>query len=203
MTFIPEQQIATRAAEVWRRYELEPGFDVERLLDAMGLGLTWEPIADDGGSRVLGQLVPEQNVVLLNENHLDLLEEKEGRLRRYTVGHEIGHWLLHAADIRAGTLSLFDGKRIWCRDGSQDPVERQAEMFSASLLMPRDRLLAALPQPPWNGWPAVYRLADAFMVNVTPMAIRLETCGWMHRDDQGVPVSGPRIPAGQGSLFSI
>ncbi|MBJ7608110.1 MAG: ImmA/IrrE family metallo-endopeptidase [Candidatus Dormibacteraeota bacterium] len=202
MTFISVQQIEARAAEVWRRHGLAPGFDVERLLDAVGLGLAWEPIDDDGGSRVLGQLIPEEKVVLLNERHIDLLEEKEGRLRRYTVGHEVGHWLLHAGDIRSGTLSMFDGKRIWCRDGSQDPVERQAEMFSASLLMPRDRLLAALPPSPWRGWPPVYRLADRFAVNVTPMAIRLETCGWMHRDDNGTPACGPKTPAGQGSLFS-
>jgi Zn-dependent peptidase ImmA (M78 family) len=169
----------------------------------MDLGLAWEPIDDDGGSRVLGQLIPEEKVVVLNERYVDLLEEKDGRLRRFTIGHEVGHWTIHAQDIRSGTLSLFDGKRVWCRDGSQDAAERQAEMFSAALLMPRDRLLAALPRSPWRGWPSVYRLADAFGVNVTPVAIRLEKLGWMHRDDDGVPVSGPRIPAGQGSLFEI
>jgi len=203
MTFIPEQRIETRAAELWRRHGLVPGFDVERLLDAVGLGLAWEPVDDDGGTLVLGQLIPEEKVVVLNERHVDLLEEKDGRLRRYTIGHEVGHWILHAEDIRSGTLSLFDGKRVWCRDGSQDPAERQAEMFSAALLMPRDRLLAALPESPWSGWPPVYRLADAFVVNVTPMAIRLEKLGWMHRDEEGMPVSGRKVPAGQGSLFGI
>jgi len=135
------------------------------------------------------------------QRHQHLLEEKEGRLRRYTVGHEIGHWTLHADAVRSGTLSLFDGERIWCRSGSRDPAERQAEMFSAALLMPMDRLLAAPPEPPWRGWPPVYHLADAFAVNVTPMAIRLEELGWMHRDEDATPVSGPRQKAGQGSLF--
>ena len=41
-------------------------------------------------------------------------------------------------------MSLFDGQRIWCRDGSSDPVERQAEIFAAALLIPKDRLRAAL-----------------------------------------------------------
>jgi hypothetical protein len=54
-----------------------------------------------------------------------------GRLRRYTIGHEIGHWEFHAEDVRAGMLSLLDGDRIWCRTGSPDPAERQAEIFSA------------------------------------------------------------------------
>jgi Zn-dependent peptidase ImmA (M78 family) len=98
-------------------------------------------------------------------------------------------------------LSLFDGDRIWCRFGSPDPAERQAEMFSASLLMPRDELRAAMPQHPWRGWPHIYRLADAFLVNVTPMKTRLEKLGWMHLDDHGTPVSGAKPVPGQRPLF--
>ena len=199
--FIPEALIEARAAELWQRHELTPGFDVEQLLDDLELGLSWEPVDDEEDARVLGQLIPAERVVVLNQRHLELLEAKGGRLRRYTVGHELGHWHLHAVEIRSGSLSLFDGERIWCRDGSSDPVERQAEMFSAALLMPRDRLRAALPKSPWRGWPWVYRLADAFVVNVTPMVIRLEKLGWMHRGDDGVPVSGSKPVAGQASLF--
>lgn len=201
MTFIAEAQIEARAAELWRRYSLEPGFDVERLLERLGLDLVWEAVDDQAGGAVLGQLVPEKRLVVLNERHIERLEDKDGRLRRYTIGHEVGHWELHAAEARSGSLSLFDGERIWCRDGSPDPVERQAELFSAALLIPKDRLRPLLPAPPWRGWPPVYRLADAFLVNVTPMAIRLEKLGWMHRDEHGIPVSGPRRAPGQGVLF--
>jgi len=202
MTFIPEAEIEARGAALAQRYSLEPGFDVELLLDRLGLSLVWEDVDDEDGGAVLGQLLPERSLVVLNERHLDRLEEKDARLRRYTVGHEIGHWELHADAARSRSLSLFDGERIWCRDGSQDPVERQAEMFSAALLMPTDRLRERLPAPPWRGWPHVYRLADAFVVNVTPMVIRLERLGWMHRDDSGIPVSGQKLPPGQGALFS-
>lgn len=201
MTFIPEAQIEARAAELWGQHALEPGFDVERLLDDLGLSLVWETVDDEGESAVLGQLIPEQTLIVLNERHIERLEAKGGRLRRYTIGHEIGHWVFHADAAKSGTISLFDGERIWCRDGSSDPVERQAEMFSAALLVPKHRLLDALPKSPWKGWPAVYRLADTFLVNVTPMAIRLEKLGWMHRDDDDVPVSGPKPAPGQALLF--
>lgn len=202
MTFIAEAQIEARTLELWRRHSLEPAFDVEQLLDDVGLGLVWEDVADSADAVVLGQLIPEKKLVVLNERHIDRLEEKNGRLRRYTIGHEIGHWILHAEAARSGTLSLFDGERILCRDGSQDPVERQAEMFAASLLIPKDQLRSAMPKPPWRGWPAVYRLADAFLVNVTPMKIRLERLGWMHLADGGEPVSGPAPTPGQESLFA-
>lgn len=201
MRFIPEARIEARAADMWRRHGLTPGFDVERLLDELDLGLVWEQVADETASMVLGQLVPDQQLVVLNERHIGQLEEKGGRLRRYTIGHEIGHWELHSDDARSGTLSLLDGDRIWCRTGSPDPAERQAEMFSAALLMPRDELLAALPQHPWRGWPQVYRLARMFLVNVTPMKIRLEKLGWMHLDDNGTPVSGAKPVPGQQAMF--
>jgi IrrE N-terminal-like domain len=201
VTFIPEPRIEALAADIWQRHSLEVGFDVEQLLDELGLGLVWESVDDEGGDRVLGQLLPAKRLVVLNERHIELLEEKEGRLRRYTIGHEIGHWTLHADAVRSGTLSLFDGERIWCRDGSRDPIERQAEMFSAALLMPEVRVRSALPPPPWRGWPAVYRMADQFLVNVTPIAIRLEKLGWMHRDEDGMPVSGRAAAPGQQELF--
>lgn len=201
MTFIPRARIEARASDLWQRYGLTPGFDIERLLDDLSLDLLWEEVPDQDGGQVLGQLIPEQHLVVLNELHRRLLEKKQGRLRRYTVGHEIGHWTLHADAVRSGTLNLFDGERIWCRSGSPDQIERQAEMFAAALLMPTDRLLAALPKQPWRGWPPVYRLADIFAVNVKPMAIRLEELCWMHRGQDGTPISGPEQAAGQGSLF--
>lgn len=203
MTYIAESQIEARAAELWRRHSLEPAFDVERLLDALGVGLVWESVDDAGGGAVLGQLIPAKQLVVLNERHIAQLEEKEGRLRRFTIGHEIGHWILHAQATRSGDLGLFDRERVWCRTGSSDPVERQADIFSAALLIPADRLASALPKAPWRGWPTVYRLADLFLVNVTPMTIRLEKLGKMHRDDNGIPVAGPRPQPGQATLFGI
>lgn len=203
MTYIPEARIEARAVELLTRHALEPGFDIEQLLDDLGLGLVWDLIPDEPGSAVLGQLIPEKKLVVLNERHFDELERKGGRLRRYTIGHELGHWELHSGDARSGMLSLLSGDRIWCRTGSADQTERQAEMFSASLLMPRDELLAAAPRPPWRGWPHVYRLADTFLVNVTPMKIRLEKFGWMHLDENGIPVSGPRQAPSQSALFEI
>jgi Zn-dependent peptidase ImmA (M78 family) len=143
--------------------------------------------------------------VILNENHLALLEQRDGRLRRFTVGHELGHWSLHADAIRSGTLKLFEGGRVWCRDGSTDPVERQAEMFSAALLMPREQMLDSVPAAPWHGWSTVYRLADQFRVNATPMIIRLETLGWTEtqtasrRRDRRRPTGRTRCSEPRGS----
>jgi hypothetical protein len=76
-------------------------------------------VGDDHG-RIFGQLIPEQRIVILNERHLDALEAKDGRLRRYTIGHELGHWDLHAEAARSGALSplrptadIGSGPALW------------------------------------------------------------------------------------------
>jgi hypothetical protein len=202
VTFIAEAQIEARAAEIWRTGNLDPGFDVESFLDHLDLGLSWEAVDDeDGKGDILDQLVPAERLVVLNERHLERLEAKEGSLRRFTVAHEIGHWILHSQGSGLGSSPLFDGKKVMCRDGSRDQIERQAEMFAASLLMPRDVLRKELPEGAWRGWGPVYDLARQFGVNVTPMKIRLERLQWMHLDDQEQPTSGAPPLNGQVAIF--
>lgn len=202
MTFISREVIEARARDLWHRHALEPGFDAERLLDDLDLDLLWEEVADEHGGQVLGQLVAQERLVVLNERHREALEERGGRLRRYTVGHEIGHWELHAGALRSGVMSLVEGGRTACRDRARQRIERQAEMFAAALLMPREGVASAVPQVPWHGWSAVYDLADVFVVNVTPMVIRLEELGFARRGSDGVPTSRSVVAPGQGQLFA-
>lgn len=201
MTFIPQPRIEATADRLWHSHQLQPNFDAEQLAELMGLSILWEEVEDDPRHPTFGVLVPDDRLIILNQSRVGALEARGGRLRRYTVGHEIGHWELHAAPMPSGNLTLFYNGRMWCRDGSFDPVERQAEMFSARLLMPRTEMLKAPPTEPWCGWRTVYQLADQFGVNATPMIIRLEELDLAHRDENGQPCSGPRRAAGQERLF--
>jgi hypothetical protein len=199
MNFIPEQRIEAQAARIWDAYRLQTGFDAESLLDQLGLSLLWEQLPEPQGTRILGALNPALAQVVLNERHFDDLEGNLG-LRRFTIGHEIGHWTLHVSAVRSGTLSLVSGGRIWCRDGARHPAEQQADLFASHLLMPTDLLRSELPKRTWNGWKPVYELAETFAVSVTAMFVRLERVGWAHRDDAGQPASGPRPTPGQMQL---
>lgn len=200
MTFIPPARLDARAAELWRTHRLGVGFDADDLVDRLGLGLVWDDVPDEDDAMVLGLLDPNHRLVVLNERHLTELEANGGRLRRFTVAHEIGHWLLHADAARSGTLSLLEGGRVWCRTGSRDPVERQADMFAGRLLVPQDLLRTEVPANDWRGWPVVYRLADTFVVSPTAMMVRLSELGWAHRDSDDTPVSGRAPMEGQGQL---
>jgi IrrE N-terminal-like domain len=198
--FIPRARIDARAADLWRREGLTVGFDCERLLDRLGLNLVWDSIPEGPGERILGALQPVDKLVVLNESRLAELEENEG-LRRFTVGHEVGHWFLHASDARAGQLTLDNAGRTWCRSGSTASPERQAEMYASSLLIPEDHLRATLPGAPRGGWPEIYVLAERFVVTPTAMIIRLEELGLYHRNRDGVPVIGRPRDERQGTLF--
>ena len=198
--FIPRARIDAQAADLWRREGLSVGFDCYRLLDRLGLNLVWEPIEEGPGERILGALQPSIKLVVLNESRLAELKENEGLLR-FTVGHEVGHWFLHATNARAGQLTLDAAGRTWCRSGSTASPERQAEMYASSLLIPEDLLRARLPGAPRGGWPEIYALAEAFVVTPTAMIIRLEELGLYHRDDSGVPIIGRPRDERQGTLF--
>jgi Zn-dependent peptidase ImmA (M78 family) len=61
--------------------------------------------------------------------------------RRFTIGHELGHWVLH----QQGQTTIF------CRHGQieeeagedrppLDPIEEEANQFAAALLMPAELL---------------------------------------------------------------
>lgn len=201
MAFIPSAVLDRTSGQLWIRYNLEPGFDAEALLDAMGLGLLWEEIEDAGHARILGALRPRDHLVILNDRHIADLEGNVG-LRRFTIGHEIGHWLLHADAARSGTIPIDSDGRTWCRSGATEQLERQAEMFAARLLMPRDRLAHEVPTGRWSGWGPVYGLAETFVASPTAMIVRLEELKLAHRDPAGTPRSGQLPQPGQGQLFT-
>ena len=184
---------------MWRKHKLEPAFDIEALLDELQLGLLWDDLPSD----VLGALKPSEQMVILNQQRLAHFEANRG-LQRFTVGHEIGHWVFHAEDVRSGTIPMLDGGRTWCRDdtfaGGRPPAEIQADLFASYLLMPHDLLKPLLPTAPWRGWPAVFQLAEKFAVSTTAMIVRLEKAGWAHQTADGTPIGGRAPVEGQTSL---
>lgn len=59
--------------------------------------------------------------------------------RRFTVAHELGHWRLHRDELRSNPQRsiLF---RIAIGKLNNDPIERDANVFAANLLVPLELL---------------------------------------------------------------
>lgn len=95
-------------------------------------------------------------VIFTNEDH-------HINRRRFTVAHEIAHYLLHRDLIEEGVVddTLFRSKL-------SGPLEREANSYAAQLLMPGHLILEAIEE----GIDSIKELADKFHVSEAAMSIR-------------------------------
>ncbi|MDQ2761292.1 MAG: ImmA/IrrE family metallo-endopeptidase [Actinomycetota bacterium] len=123
---------------------------------------------------VSGLLYPSQRLILIDAEEA---ARAPGR-RRFSIAHELGHWILHCAATHA--------EAIWCEDSLSASAitdetarlratrtqEIEANAFAAAVLMPRELFLAD-PRP--DGENEEYRLARRFGVSRDALRRRYET----------------------------
>lgn len=124
---------------------------------------------------VSGILLPARRAIVVNADEAGWAP---GR-RRFTVAHEIGHWVLHCGAAPAPSAPAF------CRGSAVGPdgpapaapvpaIELEANRFAAAMLMPREELLRR-PRP--AGVDAEYALAQVFGVSRQALLRRLLDLG--------------------------
>ena len=124
-----------RAAALLRRYQerfggsLQPPVPVEAVAEDL-LGLS---VAESESLEVSGMLLPAEREVWLNAT------EPTPR-RRFTLAHELGHWVCQVLEGR--------GAPVMCRAdevgvGEGRALEREANVFAAELLMPEEVVRAS------------------------------------------------------------
>jgi len=112
----------------------------------------------------------EAALVPLGDGHAIELRGTSGERRlRFTIAHEIGHFLLH------------EGRAVAERGGAANRatarLEREADQFAAELLMPEPLVRQAALE---DGADA-RRLADRFEVSAQAMSLRLRRLGLAER----------------------
>jgi hypothetical protein len=136
-----EQVLAKAPAYVWDGERLP--VPVEDLVDSV-YGLLVRDVEDmraapgapelATGQSLSGMLLPARGEIWVNASEARQWPPR----RRFTIGHELGHWVMH----RTGQDSLF------CRRTSVDEaggrasasprdIEEEASVFAAALLMPQ------------------------------------------------------------------
>jgi hypothetical protein len=88
--------------------------------------------------------------------------------RRFTLAHEIGHYVL---PNQQETLGPCRPAAIESWDGSLNPAELDANRFAAEILVPHALVTAELQQPPTLD--IVRKLAERFGTSLTAAAVRL------------------------------
>lgn len=105
-------------------------------VDAVACDLLGLFVMEHEDIEVSGLLIPDTRYVYLNAREA---RESQGR-RRFTLAHEIGHWVCQCDEGRAESP-----EPIMCRPADlsakvDTALEREANNFAASLLMPEGRV---------------------------------------------------------------
>ena len=130
---------------------------VERIAeDLLGLEICEGPL------EVSGMIVPL-------ERRIWLKEDEPADRKRFTLAHELGHWVCQCLEGR--------GEAVMCRIAAVDPdladavqraAEREANIFAKELLMPADAVRAA-----WQELGDVAACAQRFAVSTEALHWRL------------------------------
>jgi IrrE N-terminal-like domain len=126
-------------------------------------------VEQEWGMEYSGLLLPAERRIVLNAAEAPR-DEAPLRRFRFTIAHEVGHWICHV-------VGADRAERVLCRakDVSQDAdrtLEREANVFAAELLMPEPAVREA-----WDERPDVAVCASRFDVSPTAMQWRLHSFG--------------------------
>lgn len=112
-------------------FVIEPPVDVYQLAVNSGLDIRIGLFPDDYRT-VSGFINIENGSPVMYVN-----QDDASNRQKFTIAHELGHWLLHEDEIRTNPerAVLF---RMAIGESNKDPIEQQANAFAAELLVPMD-----------------------------------------------------------------
>ncbi len=122
----------TKAKEVLNdNYVIGPPVDVYEIARNYDIDVN-EARFPEAYKHISGFITPKDNRATMYVNETDA----EPR-RKFTVAHELGHWLLHKNEILSDPSKsvLY---RIALGKLNDDPMEREANAFAAELLVPME-----------------------------------------------------------------
>ena len=174
-----------RAAAVLRRYEAAfgggagaggwPGAAGGPGAAGAGLPIPVERIAED----LLGLEVHESDtlseasgLLVPRERRVWLAGDEPAPRKRFTLAHEIGHWVCQCREGRAQVADVLCREVDLSTDRVTRVLEREANIFAAELLMPRVAVRAV-----WEREQDVAAAAARFAVSDVAMGWRLYALG--------------------------
>ena len=137
--------------------------DPVALAEALGITVIEKPDASEGVSGALIKI--DNQFVIAYATHI----QSEG-FRRFSIGHELGHYLIegHADALLAIGQSIHESRAGY---RSQDKYEREADHFSARLLMPNPLFSQAM-RSAGDGLGAIVTLASICETSLLATASR-------------------------------
>jgi hypothetical protein len=153
----------------------KPAVDVVKVAKGLNLQIIEQYLGDD----VSGLLVtaPSVSYIVVPKG-----DGRSMRRKRFTIAHEIGHYVLGHQFEAGEHVHVDKGHRTSMRNArssaGEDPKEIEANQFAANLLMPASMVAnaaAELGEPLYDH--DVSELANKFTVSEQAMTIRLQALG--------------------------
>jgi Zn-dependent peptidase ImmA (M78 family) len=154
------------ARDLLRRYGDDIPVDVVALAGACGVTVRVE---------VLEHFVSGLLLVRGNDAVIGVNADHHSNRRRFTVAHELGHFLLHLDR----SAFFLDASPVFFRQETNMPTdhsqEREASAFAAELMMPESVLHSLMSSDPIDVFDdaAVKQMANRFEVSTQALIIRL------------------------------
>ena len=157
-----KQKKKIKAADLLKKYNLHPPIPVEKLAKKMGVTVSYGPLDED----ISGFLFRKEDEIIIGVNSFHPRTRQ-----RFTIAHEIAHFLNHQGDF-------FVDRKIMFRDAKSqegtDENEKEANSFAAELLMPEDEVLEGLSKTEIEDEEEFRAFVDEFGVSVQAMTIRIK-----------------------------
>lgn len=164
-SFTPESNFSEREAAMRRLKKnnlLKTPVNVYSVAEFLGLEVQEEAMDDE----LSGYIEPRRSgwVIGVNAYH-------HPNRQRFTVAHEIGHFLLHKPSEKHVDITFAR------RSGRKNIMENEADAFAASLLMPEDEMRVLIA----GGETSLERLAAHFGVSAMAAKYRAQSLGYTVR----------------------
>lgn len=138
---------------------------------------------EENDKTIWAGLNPSDKSIIINEFHYEKFEKNTGFLN-FTIAHEIGHWELHSDKNENIQFNLFKNEEvIFCRDidsiyMKKSTIEIQADLYAASLLMPKQLLsekILSIIQNRKLTYKDLYKIKDEFEVSISALVNRINS----------------------------
>ena len=146
--------------------------DVTKCADLLGIDVQAAELEPE----ISGVFIKKENIPYIRYNSHDMPVRQ-----RFTIAHEIGHFLLHA---KSTSLFIDKSEKVMYRNMQSSTgellKEREANAFAAALLMPRrlvQEAVSELSDEEFENF--VYSLSVKFKVSESAMGIRLSNMGML------------------------
>lgn len=146
--------------------------DIEKLVEYVSNSNPTEPLRLEYAvmePATSGSLTYEAGVWIIKVNKYHNV-----RRQRFTIAHELGHYMMHRNKSEAFTDEIF------FRSEKKDVIEYRANEFASLLLMPEDRVRKAIAEGDRN----LGKLSERFNVSSAAMKVRVQELGYKLKQNE-------------------